>query len=139
MMVYELWKKKSIWMILDFHGHSRMKKIFMYGCSTGTNYVKCREFPFLLSKLSHNFEYRFCNFSMEKDKQSTARVSFFREVQDSKDIYAVDLSVWQPPASLHNLRLRRHGSHTMQRYIDLLPIVKTWLSEDSDVELTQVQ
>ena len=39
------------------HGHSRKKSSFMYGCSNRRNPYKTREFPYILSKKSQNFNY----------------------------------------------------------------------------------
>ena len=68
-------------MYVDIHGHSRKKSAFFYGCcpakdmgdsypqdDDSSNMTKAKEFPFLMSKLNHNFKYDYCTFNLSKDK-----------------------------------------------------------------------
>ncbi|XP_063050955.1 cytosolic carboxypeptidase 1 isoform X3 [Engraulis encrasicolus] len=79
----------------DYHGHSRKKNVFMYGCSvketvwqTNINASSCelhedlgyRTLPKLLSQLAPAFSMSSCSFVVERSKESTARVVVWREL-----------------------------------------------------------
>lgn len=74
-------KERNLELICDLHGHSRRMNIFMYGCNLPDNPGKTREYPLLLSKLSPNFDYHSCSFHMQRSKESTLRISMFKEVE----------------------------------------------------------
>ncbi|KAG9337194.1 hypothetical protein JZ751_029674 [Albula glossodonta] len=79
----------------DYHGHSRKKNVFMYGCSiketvwqTNVNATSCelqedlgyRTLPKILSQVAPAFSMSSCSFVVEKSKESTARVVVWREI-----------------------------------------------------------
>ncbi|KAJ7335584.1 hypothetical protein JRQ81_013525 [Phrynocephalus forsythii] len=77
----------------DYHGHSRKKNVFMYGCSIKetmwhTNAASCdlvedlgyRTLPKILSQTAPAFCMSSCSFVVEKSKESTARVVVWREI-----------------------------------------------------------
>nr|KAF6331458.1 ATP/GTP binding protein 1 [Pipistrellus kuhlii] len=79
----------------DYHGHSRKKNVFMYGCSiketvwhTNNNASSCdvvedvgyRTLPKILSHIAPAFCMSSCSFVVEKSKESTARVVVWREI-----------------------------------------------------------
>ncbi|XP_005387985.1 PREDICTED: cytosolic carboxypeptidase 1 isoform X2 [Chinchilla lanigera] len=79
----------------DYHGHSRKKNVFMYGCSvketvwhTSENATSCdvvedmgyRTLPKILSHIAPAFCMSSCSFVVEKSKESTARVVVWREI-----------------------------------------------------------
>ncbi|XP_021035520.1 cytosolic carboxypeptidase 1 isoform X3 [Mus caroli] len=79
----------------DYHGHSRKKNVFMYGCSiketvwhTHDNAASCdivedmgyRTLPKILSHIAPAFCMSSCSFVVEKSKESTARVVVWREI-----------------------------------------------------------
>ena len=79
----------------DYHGHSRKKNVFMYGCSiketvwhTHDNSASCdivedmgyRTLPKILSHIAPAFCMSSCSFVVEKSKESTARVVVWREI-----------------------------------------------------------
>nr|XP_055206661.1 cytosolic carboxypeptidase 1 isoform X5 [Gorilla gorilla gorilla] len=79
----------------DYHGHSRKKNVFMYGCSiketvwhTNDNATSCdvvedtgyRTLPKILSHIAPAFCMSSCSFVVEKSKESTARVVVWREI-----------------------------------------------------------
>ncbi|XP_056370249.1 cytosolic carboxypeptidase 1 isoform X2 [Oenanthe melanoleuca] len=79
----------------DYHGHSRKKNVFMYGCSiketmwhTNVNAATCgltedpgyRVLPRILSQTAPAFCMGSCSFVVEKSKESTARVVVWREI-----------------------------------------------------------
>ncbi|KAM9586594.1 cytosolic carboxypeptidase 1 isoform 3-T11 [Morphnus guianensis] len=79
----------------DYHGHSRKKNVFMYGCSiketmwhTNVNAASCdliedpgyRALPKILSQTAPAFFMGSCSFVVERSKESTARVVVWREI-----------------------------------------------------------
>ncbi|XP_075455093.1 cytosolic carboxypeptidase 1 isoform X1 [Ascaphus truei] len=79
----------------DYHGHSRKKNVFMYGCSiketvwqTNVSTASCdmvedsgyRTLPKVLSQIAPAFSMTSCSFVVEKSKESTARVVVWREI-----------------------------------------------------------
>uniref|UniRef100_A0A673N8F1 Cytosolic carboxypeptidase 1 n=1 Tax=Sinocyclocheilus rhinocerous TaxID=307959 RepID=A0A673N8F1_9TELE len=79
----------------DYHGHSRKKNVFMYGCSiketvwqTNVNTSTCelhedlgyRTLPKLLSQMAPAFSLSSCSFVVERSKETTARVVVWREI-----------------------------------------------------------
>nr|XP_056704336.1 cytosolic carboxypeptidase 1 isoform X3 [Euleptes europaea] len=79
----------------DYHGHSRKKNVFMYGCSiketmwhTNVSAASCdliedigyRTLPKILSQTAPAFCMGSCSFVVEKSKESTARVVVWREI-----------------------------------------------------------
>ncbi|XP_010120537.1 PREDICTED: cytosolic carboxypeptidase 1 isoform X2 [Chlamydotis macqueenii] len=79
----------------DYHGHSRKKNVFMYGCSiketmwhTNINAASCdlmedpgyKALPKILSQTAPAFCMGSCSFVVEKSKESTARVVVWREI-----------------------------------------------------------
>jgi Zinc carboxypeptidase/Cytosolic carboxypeptidase N-terminal domain len=73
--------KYKIAVIVDFHGHSIKKNIFMYGCSEKDNLFGFKLFPYLLSKSSNFLYFPYCNFSMHKSKESTLRMALYRDLK----------------------------------------------------------
>ena len=66
----------------DFHGHSVKKNAFIYGCCD-PDYRKnslIRLFPLFLQQKNRHFRYSDCKFQLEKEKEGTGRVVFFREM-----------------------------------------------------------
>lgn len=84
-------KERKLQLICDMHGHSRRMKIFMYGCNVQSDPAATREFPLILSKMDKNFEYKSCSFHMQKNKESTLRISMFNEAQ-VPNVYTLEAS-----------------------------------------------
>lgn len=68
-------------LICDLHGHSRKKNIFMYGCNFKKSPQTCKLLPFVLSKVSPVFSFASSRFGVQKSKESTLRVSLFKELK----------------------------------------------------------
>jgi cytosolic carboxypeptidase protein 2/3 len=80
MMIKKFSEDRDIFLYCDFHGHSRKKNVFMYGCS-GKNNDRLREriFPCLFHKNSSIFSFADSSFGIQKAKESTARVVMWKE------------------------------------------------------------
>jgi hypothetical protein len=83
------------------HGHSRRKNIFTYGCNLNDSPEVTRAYPFILSKISPFFSYRFCSFKMQKAKESTLRVTLFKEIT-SPFVYTLEASFCGPDIVRNN-------------------------------------
>ncbi|XP_046403035.1 cytosolic carboxypeptidase 1-like isoform X2 [Ischnura elegans] len=81
---------KTPFLYCDFHGHSRRKNVFVYGCSqehswfkgdraVPENPVEFLMLPHLMDRFNPAFSLSNCNFTVEKNRESTARVTFWRE------------------------------------------------------------
>ncbi|XP_078593876.1 cytosolic carboxypeptidase 1-like isoform X1 [Branchiostoma floridae x Branchiostoma japonicum] len=78
----------------DYHGHSRKKNVFMYGCSQGQDESEGKEnqnpglmeeednamtaLPRILDHFAQQFCWQNCNFAVEKSKEGTGRVVVWR-------------------------------------------------------------
>jgi predicted deacylase len=58
-------------LVIDFHGHSRRKNVFVYGCNIKNEPHLTKIFPYILSKISPVFNYGYSRFNMSKSKAST--------------------------------------------------------------------
>jgi hypothetical protein len=70
---------KDIAMFCDFHGHSRRKNVFMFGCDNEFGAPE-RVFPKLLSNRCSLFSFRNCSFKVQKAKYNCARVAVWRDL-----------------------------------------------------------
>ncbi|KAM3610203.1 uncharacterized protein V6R79_000588 [Siganus canaliculatus] len=79
----------------DYHGHSRKKNVFMYGCSVKETVWQSsisatsselqedlgyRALPKVLSQIAPAFSMASCSFVVERSKDATARVVVWREI-----------------------------------------------------------
>lgn len=53
----------------------------MYGNNYPENPESTRLFPYIISKLSEDFSYESCRFNVHKSKESTARVTMWKELK----------------------------------------------------------
>ena len=77
------------------HGHSRNKNVFMYGNNYNENPESTRLFPFIMSKLCDSFSYTASRFNVHKSKESTARVTMWRELKIPA-VYTMEASFCGP-------------------------------------------
>ncbi|CAH8627361.1 unnamed protein product [Schistosoma bovis] len=89
--------ERSPYIFIDFHGHSRMKNIFLYGCSSieswlcpdiknptyrGINQLEdnsYRKLADILNQLSPYFSKQSCLYMVSKAKETTARIAVWRQ------------------------------------------------------------
>jgi murein tripeptide amidase MpaA len=90
--------ERGVSLYCDVHGHSRKKNIFMYGCWQNStelegakNNALIKVIPSMFSEKNKNFSYRDCRFAMEKEKEATARIVLFREL-DLLASYTLEVS-----------------------------------------------
>jgi cytosolic carboxypeptidase protein 2/3 len=74
-------KQKRVRMFIDMHGHSRKKNVFFYGCCQENQNLQDnffpKAFPFLMSKIHEPYNYHDCSFTIQPDKEGTARVALW--------------------------------------------------------------
>lgn len=95
-MIKKTLESRPIFFFWDIHGHSRNKNLFMYGWNVlaGPNRLKERIFPFMFSQREESFSFEECNFNIQKNKETTARVVMGRqEIQYS---YTLECSFCGP-------------------------------------------
>ena len=73
-------RERSLELLCDLHGHSRRKNVFMYG-NPSPDPSASRLFPYILSQISPFFSYQGCSFHLQPYKESTQRISMFRELK----------------------------------------------------------
>eukprot|EP00826_Nyctotherus_ovalis_P027094 TRINITY_DN2112_c0_g1_i16.p1 TRINITY_DN2112_c0_g1~~TRINITY_DN2112_c0_g1_i16.p1 ORF type:complete len:214 (+),score=55.71 TRINITY_DN2112_c0_g1_i16:121-762(+) len=80
-MIKKFQEERDIFLYCDFHGHSRRKNVFMYGCNSNKPGETDKEkiFPKLLSMNCSLFSFPDSCFDIQKSKESTARVVIWRE------------------------------------------------------------
>jgi len=80
-MIKKFQEERDIFLYCDFHGHSRRKNVFMYGCNSNKPGETDKEkiFPKLLSKNCCLFSFPDSYFDIQKSKESTGRVVVWRE------------------------------------------------------------
>eukprot|EP00750_Incisomonas_marina_P011877 INCI16428.3.p1 GENE.INCI16428.3~~INCI16428.3.p1 ORF type:complete len:848 (+),score=151.28 INCI16428.3:213-2756(+) len=81
-MVKQFSAAHDVIMAVDFHGHSRKKNVFMYGCCdkepTRVGQIRGKIFPHMLWKNADIFSFEHSSFAVQKSKASTARVVYWR-------------------------------------------------------------
>lgn len=78
---------------MDLHGHSRQRNAFTYGNNYRLSPELTRLFPYLLSRYeSEIFKYPKCKFGATRDKESTARVVFWRMLK-IPSVYTLETSL----------------------------------------------
>lgn len=80
-------EERDIQLYCDIHGHSRKKNAFMYGWEYGAfeydNKAKnaiLRLFPAFMEQKNKWFRFKDCSFKVEKSKEETARIVWFKEI-----------------------------------------------------------
>ena len=61
-LIHAFAKERELQIFCDFHGHSRRKNIFMYGCNVAQQPEETRLFPYTLSQICPFFMYKDCRF-----------------------------------------------------------------------------
>mmetsp|Transcript_43510 Transcript_43510/g.41984 ORF Transcript_43510/g.41984 Transcript_43510/m.41984 type:complete len:190 (-) Transcript_43510:2307-2876(-) len=86
-MIQNFAKERELVIFCDFHGHSRKKNVFMYGCIANPNdkdasqlnqVIQC--VPESVCQTCSIFNFKDCKFACEKEKETTARIVLFREL-----------------------------------------------------------
>lgn len=90
-LCHQFSKERELQIFCDFHGHSRRKNIFMYGCNVPNQPEETRLFPFIMSQICPFFVYNHSRFGNQKSKESTARMSLFNELK-CPAIYTIESS-----------------------------------------------
>ncbi|XP_076065569.1 cytosolic carboxypeptidase 1-like isoform X3 [Oratosquilla oratoria] len=81
---------RQVRVFCDYHGHSRQKNVFMYGCSPYQSWwpadnerADCQYLllPRLAQCTMNTFSIRDCHFTIEKTRESTARVAVWRQFE----------------------------------------------------------
>lgn len=81
---------------LDFHGHSKKRGVFAYGCAPQACPYVAKEFPYLLHTLINEFSYSSCNFAVQPSREGTGRVwAYRRGIVNSYTIECSFMGPWR--------------------------------------------
>lgn len=97
-MIKETQENREIFMYCDFHGHTRAKNLFIFGCHNdfdSNNVMKERIFPLLYHKRCGSFHFDSCKFDVADSKGTTGRVTM-RQKFDILNSYTLECSVCGP-------------------------------------------
>ena len=89
-LIRDVFQERGLGLYCDLHGHSRKQNVFMYGCNNKSKPEECRVFPLILSKISKYFNFGSCRFGVQKSKESTARVSLYKELKTCPNIFTLE-------------------------------------------------
>lgn len=102
LMVFALAARHDIKLVCDFHGHTKKKSVFMYGCSVKPdnyedmrNNLLTRVVPYYMYKRNKFFSFRLSHYRIEKYKESTSRIVLFKELQ-IPHCYTMEASFFGP-------------------------------------------
>ncbi|OMJ67007.1 hypothetical protein SteCoe_35954 [Stentor coeruleus] len=105
LMVFALAVRHDVKLVCDFHGHTKKKSVFMYGCSVKPynyedmrNNLLARVTPYYMYKRNKFFSFRLSHYHVEKYKESTSRIVFFKELQ-IPHCYTMEASFFGPEGS----------------------------------------
>ncbi|KAE8752500.1 hypothetical protein FOCC_FOCC000622 [Frankliniella occidentalis] len=84
-------QRRPPFVFIDFHGHSRKKNIFVYGCSRADSWstadraqpdnpAEYAVLPQLMSLVAPAFSLSSCSYRVERAREATARVTVWREL-----------------------------------------------------------
>ncbi|CAG9135619.1 unnamed protein product [Plutella xylostella] len=85
-----VWKRPPA-VYCDYHGHSRKKNVFFYGCAGAESWchgdrlapdepAQYLLLPALMHRISPAFALGSCSFKVERERESTARVTVWRQL-----------------------------------------------------------
>ena len=87
-MILALAARHPIMMVCDFHGHTKKRNAFIYGCSVKPgnyfdikNNLLARIAPYYLHTQNKFFSFKLSHYRLEKYKESTSRIVFFNELK----------------------------------------------------------
>ncbi|GAB6027774.1 Cytosolic carboxypeptidase 1, variant 2 [Chamberlinius hualienensis] len=135
----------------DYHGHSRRKNIFVYGCNSKLSWFpedrlnddnQSEILPKLLYQLAPAFSLSNCCFTVEQNRETTARVTLWREF-GIKFSYTMESSYCgcdQGPYKDHHLgipQLREMGMKLCQSILHLY--AKTKGANNKEIAIAKVK
>ncbi|KAK7595021.1 hypothetical protein V9T40_001454 [Parthenolecanium corni] len=82
--------RRTPFIFCDFHGHSRRKNVFFFGCSNQESWLEADRnipnvgiehqlLPHVMENCSPAFSSELCTYKVERNRESTARVTVWRE------------------------------------------------------------
>jgi murein tripeptide amidase MpaA len=75
-LIKRMKEERDLMLYCDFHGHSRKKNAFIYGCARDTS-RKEQIFPGLMKNNCKVFSFKDCGFMLQKDREGAARVNTY--------------------------------------------------------------
>ncbi|XP_066585231.1 cytosolic carboxypeptidase 1-like isoform X3 [Prorops nasuta] len=135
---------------VDYHGHSRRKNVFLFGCSRSGSWsaadrtkpdqpVQYLMLPHLMQKTSPAFALPLCSFKVERNKESTARVVIWRQLGVSRS-YTMESSFCGCDQGslaglhLHTRHLKSIGQDFCQALSMLQEEMEDWNSDKTPLD-----
>lgn len=75
-MIKRMKEERDLMLYCDFHGHSRKKNCFMYGCAKDGS-KKEQVFPAIVRTNCNTFSFNDCCFLLQKDREGASRVNIY--------------------------------------------------------------
>ena len=101
-MIKRMKEERELLIYCDFHGHSRKKNCFMYGCGKD-NSKKEQVFPALVRTNCNTFAFKDCCFLIQKDREGASRIAIWKEL-NIVNCYTLEVSFCGPDAGKHEYR-----------------------------------
>ncbi|CAI2361225.1 unnamed protein product [Moneuplotes crassus] len=134
---------RSVALFCDIHGHSRKKNVFMYGCCIDNlehNSSKVNDtiklLPYMLSQKNKIFSFKDCTFAVEKEKENTARIALFKELEII-NCYTLEASFYGSECLgkiIMDTETESETSEEEKEIDDIEPEIKIPKEQDNDTE-----
>ncbi|XP_043526563.1 cytosolic carboxypeptidase 1-like isoform X4 [Frieseomelitta varia] len=138
------------YVFVDYHGHSRRKNVFLFGCSRSGSWSAADRakpdqpaqylmLPHLMQRISPAFALPLCSFKVERNKESTARVAIWRQLGVSRSYTMESSFCGCDQGTLAGLHLdTKHLKAIGQDFCQALSMMKD-CGEDWSVEKTLME
>jgi hypothetical protein len=93
-MCKDIMEKVPVGLIVDYHGHSKLKNIFMYGNIDDSSPADYYLFPYIVSQECELFSFKESRFGVQKSKASTARIALWKIV-NCPYVYTIESSFYK--------------------------------------------
>jgi hypothetical protein len=134
-MILKLSSQIQMGLVVDLHGHSNAYNIFMYGNTITEQPLACKQFPYILSKISNLFSYHQCEFKMQKSKKGTGRINLFNELGGIPNIFTMEASF--AGGNLKGEKVYYNTQHLKSMGRDLCRSIITYYSTYHNLQLNE--
>jgi hypothetical protein len=134
-MILKLSPQLKMGLIIDLHGHSNAYNTFMYGNHITEQPSVCKQFPFLLSKISSLFSYHQCEFKMQRNKKGTGRINLFNELNNFPNIFTMEASFCG--SNMKGEKVYYNTQHLKSMGKDLCRSIITYYSSFEGIKLNE--
>lgn len=128
-LIKRMKEERDLLLYCDFHGHSRKKNCFMYGCNKDAS-KKEQIFPAIVKTNCNTFSFKDCCFQIQKDREGASRVFFI--------LYRLPFgrSLTSPTASLFKSPSADQIQENMNLDTSTSPTIGIWLTSFASLFMT---